>query len=144
MINDQTCKFLYSITQTQEIQYIMVLARSGFTRTTKELGLTPADALQLLRSYNARWDSLSPLATYSMSLLEPSYAYELVDGVFAKAMPIHLTWDIHYPSRTLTLYTLPTAHGNGVWSKKTFDDLGYDIKDFAIDPGQDLLVLLES
>jgi hypothetical protein len=142
LMRKQTCKLLNNIAKTQEIQYILELSRSGLSHR-RNLGLSASDALKLLRSYNERWNNLTPLATYSISLLEPSYAYELVDGIFAKAMPIHATWDIHSPSRTLTFYTLPTAKGNGKWAKKTIDDLGYNIKDFAIDPAQDLLVLLE-
>lgn len=141
--SSQTCKLLNTITQAQEIQYILDLARSGLVQS-KEIGLRPAESLELLRSYTERWASLTPLATYSIFLSEPSYAYELVDGIFAKAMPTDATWDIQSPSRTLTFYTLPTARSNGVWSQKVIKDLGCNIKDFAIDPGQDLLVLLET
>ena len=132
------------ITQTQKIQYTILLARSGFTKSDNDFGLRPADALQLLQSYNERWETLTPIAYYPIRLSEPSYAYELVDGIFAKAMPLHDAWDMQSPSRQISFYTLPTAHSNGAWSKKTFEDLGYSIKDFAIDPAQDLLVLLEA
>jgi hypothetical protein len=59
-------------------------------------------------------------------------------------MPITDTWDIQSPSRTLTLYALPNSKTKGQCAKKIYNDLGFNIKDFAIDPGQDLLVLLET
>jgi hypothetical protein len=72
----------------------------------------------------------------------------LVDGIFAqmKRMPMGVNPRL---SSRVTFYTLPTSKsGNAEFlqetelRKKTVSER-YEIEDFAIDPGQDLLVLLE-
>jgi hypothetical protein len=110
------------------------------------MGLRPGDALQLLKSYHERWDTLTHLAEYPIFCLQSMPYYEFVDGIFAAMIkPSSNNWDAIQdrdgPCTSFTFYTLPTA--DGIWSKKDFDHFGYGIQDFTIDPGQDLLVLLE-
>jgi hypothetical protein len=63
------------------------------------------------------------------------HAYELVGGLFAKAL------EDSGAARRLVASWLP---GNGRAERPlVVDDLGVRIKDFALDPSQDLVVLLE-
>ena len=90
---------------------------------------------------------MTPLRSYDIIINEPCQAYELVGGVFAKAMPNpekNLEPDhrnTNYHIRRMRFINLPTAeHPPDTWE---IEDVGFDIRDFAIDPGQDLLVLLQ-
>ena len=100
--------------------------------------ISPTDGLRLLRSYNQQWESMIPLKTTSISFPEVVKLFDLVDGIFARAIP---SGEDRY--RGLEFYTLPSANDGDEWVKKEHKDLGCNIIDFAIDPSQDLLVLME-
>jgi hypothetical protein len=63
------------------------------------------------------------------------HAYELVGGLFAKAL------EEYGAARQLVASWLPSSVSGK--PRLVVDDLGVRIKDFALDPPQDLVVLLE-
>ena len=127
---------------SQQLQYKIALKRSGLEPilTNDTANVAPATAMRQLEEYNWRWNSLTPIQTSTIAVNETCYAYELVDGFFVKTMPSRLTTH-REASRRMTIIELPTAERPH--SITTFEDLGCEIRDFAIDPGQDLLILLE-
>lgn len=99
--------------------------------------MSSLERLQYLHDYSARWATLKPLRSITIEMNEPCHAYELVGGIFAKAMP----GPSSFHSRRMKFVQLPTAtQPSRSWE---IEDVGFEMRDFAIDPGQDLLVLLE-
>jgi hypothetical protein len=104
-----------------------------------------------LRQYHERWRTLTPLSLCHVTSLESVGSWKLVDGIFARMNPPFPNRSSDPLSSTVTFYTLPTSRSRNAGSgipeailpKKTVSYHCY-IVDFAIDPGQDLLVLLES
>jgi hypothetical protein len=83
----------------------------------------------------AAWRALRPNRRVSVAVAGHCHAYELVGGLFAKAL------EDSGAARRLVASWLP---GNGCAERPlVVDDLGVRIKDFALDPSQDLIVLLE-
>jgi len=70
-----------------------------------------------------------------VALTGPCHAYELVGGLFAKAL------EEFGAARMLVASWLPSSVAGE--TRLIVDDLGVRIKDFALDPAQDLIVLLE-
>jgi hypothetical protein len=79
---------------------------------------------------------LRPNRRTSVALAGHCHAYELIGGMLAKAL------EDFGAARRLVASWLP---GNGCAEERRFvvNDLGVRIKDFALDPSQDLIVLLE-
>ena len=71
----------------------------------------------------------------SVALTGHCHAYELVGGLFAKAL------EEFGAARMLVASWLPSSLAGE--TRLIVDDLGVRIKDFALDPAQDLIVLLE-
>ncbi|KAI0272082.1 hypothetical protein BGY98DRAFT_168578 [Russula aff. rugulosa BPL654] len=91
--------------------------------------------MEILLERRASWRALRPSRRTSVALAGHCHAYELVGGLFAKAL------DDLGAARRLVASWLP---GNGrVERRFVVDDLGVRVKDFALDPSQDLIVLLE-
>jgi len=91
--------------------------------------------MEILLERRAAWRALRPNRRTSVALAGHCHAYELVGGLFAKAL------EDFGSSRRLVASWLP---GNGRGERRfVVDDLGVRIKDFALDPSQDLIVLLE-
>jgi hypothetical protein len=96
---------------------------------------TTAARMEILLERRAAWRALRPNRRTSVALAGHCHAYELVGGLFAKALE-----DLG-AARRLVASWLP---GNGSGERRfVVDDLGVRIKDFALDPSQDLIVLLE-
>jgi hypothetical protein len=71
----------------------------------------------------------------TVALTGHCHAYELVGGLFAKAL------EEFGAARRLVASWLPSSLAGE--TRLVVDDLGVRIKDFALDPAQDLIVLLE-
>ena len=97
--------------------------------------LPVAERYKLLMERRKRWRWLdwSQVAAFPTPAL--CQAYELVDGVFASSMSTGLG-----ASRHLSLTRLPTASEPARTTE--WQDLGAPIRDFAIDPSQDLVALV--
>ncbi|KAH8985237.1 hypothetical protein EDB86DRAFT_2959643 [Lactarius hatsudake] len=81
------------------------------------------------------WRALRPRRRASVALAGHCHAYELVGGLFAKAL------EEYGAARRLVASWLPSNTTDE--TRLVVDDLGVRIKDFALDPAQDLIVLLE-
>jgi hypothetical protein len=91
--------------------------------------------LDLLLERRAAWRALHPTRRAAVALPGHCHAYELVGGLFAKALEEFGT------ARRLVASWLPSSVTEE--TRLVVDDLGVRIKDFALDPSQDLIVLLE-
>jgi hypothetical protein len=135
----QVCRVLRRIVAaTSATQFEVELTRTKM-EVNKTHTISPGEGLRLLRAYNDQWDSMTPLAESSITFPEMSRVYDLVDGIFARAT----LGDNVDGYRGIEFYTLPTATNPNEWTKRAHEAYGFPFKDFAIDPGQDLLVLLE-
>jgi len=91
--------------------------------------------MDLLLERRVAWRALHPRRRAAVALGGHCHAYELVGGLFAKAL------EEFGAARRLVASWLPTNDVDE--TRLVVDDLGVRIKDFALDPAQDLIVLLE-
>lgn len=91
--------------------------------------------MDLLLERRVAWRAMRPRRRAAVALAGHCHAYELVGGLFAKAL------EEYGAARRLVASWLPTNTTDE--SRLIVDDLGVRIKDFALDPAQDLIVLLE-
>ncbi|TFK35933.1 hypothetical protein BDQ12DRAFT_687415 [Crucibulum laeve] len=124
------CRLFYLIIRgSAEHRLVVELAKEGMLEANLDQGLTPSDRLKLLYARRQAWASLKLKKKSTVIVNGPCNAYELVAGVFAKSS-----------GRNLFVARLPNSNDDG----ETFQhDLEVRIRDFAIDPTQDLLVLME-
>jgi len=91
-----------------------------------------ADRLTMLRNSQAAWHTLQWTALKDVRMLQGSL-YELYGGVLVQSN--------HLGGRSLVFRRLPSHYRNieeHVWSL----DLDFILRDFTLDPAQDLLVLI--
>jgi hypothetical protein len=96
---------------------------------------TTAARMDLLLERRVAWRAMRPRRQVSVALAGHCHAYELVGGLFAKAI------EEYGSARRLVASWLPSNTSDE--KRLVVDDLGVRIKDFALDPAQDLIVLLE-
>ena len=121
---------------TVELQYIIELFADGMADGTG-CHLSTSERLTRLLQLRARWRSLDWARVDRISTPTLCQAYELVDGVFASSR----LEDEIIGSRHLALTWLPTST-NAEPKIIEREDVGVTIRDFAIDPSQDLMALL--
>jgi hypothetical protein len=133
----KACKQLHAlVTNSLALQYRIELASDGLmSGQPGGSASTTAARMEILLERRAAWRALRPNRCASVVLAGHCHAYELVGGLFAKAI------EEFGAARKLVASWLP---GNGRGERRlVVDDLGVRIKDFALDPSQDLIVLLE-
>lgn len=116
---------------SSELQYIIELTLDGMVDSGSNSALLPADRLARLRDRRTAWSSLNWKKRSVIQLQGLCHAYELVGGVFVKASGGHdffASW-------------LPSTTGEGRQLHR--GDLKMEARDFAIDPGQDLIIFVE-
>ena len=134
---NKVCKQLHALVTTSlALQYRIELASDGLVNGQPGgPASTTAVRMEILLERRAAWRALRPNRRTSVALAGHCHAYELVGGLFAKAL------EEFGAARRLVASWLP---GNGRGERRfVVDDLGVRIKDFALDPSQDLIVLLE-
>jgi len=94
--------------------------------------LSHADRLAKLRDRRKAWSSLNWKKRSVVRVQGLCHAYELVGGVFVKA-----SGGLHFLASWLPGST--TEEGRQIHR----DDLRMEARDFAIDPGQDLIIFVE-
>ena len=112
------------------MQYIIELGANGMRATSYTL--PHADLLQKLRDRQKAWEQLDQKkfrVTFSGDFSE-CRAYELVAGTFSTSNGSNL-FVIWLPSAT---------HDGRILRRKT---IGLSVRDFAIDPTEDIIVFLE-
>lgn len=120
-----------------QLQYIVELGADGLVDGPSSQ-LSVQERLALLLDRRRRWRSLDWAAKVSVPITGECLAYELVAGVFAKAMSMKRTsW---LGSEHLALVHLPTRQTASEVVIR--EDIGLLCKDFAIDPTQDLIAFV--
>lgn len=115
------------------MQYTIELAAAGQVNGPETSGASSASRLEALKKHQASWDSLK----WSRELripMEGGGLWELYGGVLAQSTA----------EGTLTFMQLPSdlrSIEEKVW---TLGNLGLVVRDFGMDPSQNLLVLIQS
>ena len=101
-------------------------------------GLSVRNRLSLLLERRRAWRYLDFKRVISVPTPGKCYAYELVGGIFAKAMN---TTTLSLGPRHFSFISLPT----GLTEERTLvrEDVGLTCRDFSIDPTQDLIAFVE-
>ncbi|KAF5376483.1 hypothetical protein D9615_008641 [Tricholomella constricta] len=119
-----------TINSSSELTYIIELAQDGMI-DNPSMQMSHAERLLRLRDRRKAWNSLDWRASSVVPIKGLCHAYELVNGVFAKGIG----------GRDFTVAWLPSVDAKG--HRLHRDDLKIRLRDFAIDPGQDLIIFLE-
>lgn len=118
------------IDETSQLKYIIELGQDGLVENDP-LGMSYAERLKKLRRRRQSWNTLSWKKNSIVPMDGLCHAYELVGGLFIKAIG----------GRDFLVSWLPSAVKDGYQLRR--EDLGIRARDFAIDPGQDLIVFFE-
>ena len=135
----QVCRYFNKvINDSIEMQYIIELGADGMVDGARTNGTLPtANRLQLLLNRRARWRMLDWTDRFPVELDGNCHAYELVGGLFAKTMSHNNSTG----AKHLTIIDLPTRTAEE--RKHVCEDIGVHSRDFAIDPSQDLIAVVE-
>lgn len=104
---------------------------------TGQSDLTVKDRLDLLHRFEKNWTTLDFVSNHKF-VKRNSYTWELVQGVLA--FGFGRTWN--HPCG-IDFTELPSSIRGTTGRTWRHDDLGVNIRDFTIDPGQDLVVIIE-
>jgi hypothetical protein len=123
--------FRTAVQENASCQYAIELAVSG-VQNGPPSAIGHADRLIMLRNSQAAWHTLQWTSLKDVRMLQGSL-YELCGGVLVQST--------HSGGRGLVFRRLPSHYRNieeHVWSL----DLDSTLRDFTLDPAQDLLVLI--
>ncbi|KZW00932.1 hypothetical protein EXIGLDRAFT_720010 [Exidia glandulosa HHB12029] len=138
----QTCSQLRDhIRSSMLLQCRIALGKEGLIDIT-DGSLSTADMVERVSRRRHNWAMLTPARMLTLLLEGDCRAYELVGGIFGKAT---MSFEGRVASHHLDFYTFPD--GTDPSAKVhvlTHNNLGVSLRDFAIDPYQDLLVLVET
>lgn len=124
-----------------ELQYIIELAADNLIDGSRKPGSpSTAERLNLLLDRRKRWRELNWTQSVVVPIPGQCQAYEFVGGTFAKSMGSG--GDNWVGSKHLNVTWLPTR--DKAAKSLIRDDLGVPTRDFAIDPSQDLIALVET
>ncbi|EJD39961.1 hypothetical protein AURDEDRAFT_187184 [Auricularia subglabra TFB-10046 SS5] len=140
----QTCSVIRGhIRASLLLSYKLELARDSL-QALPESNHSTAEAMAHLDRRRRAWATVTPTWTACVPLDGECHAYELVGGVFGKAMSA--AGSVFAASRTLAFFTFPDGSAPEGTEPHLLlrEDIGLAIRDFAIDPGQDLLILVQT
>ncbi|TFK56597.1 hypothetical protein OE88DRAFT_1730069 [Heliocybe sulcata] len=128
----QVCRFFNAlVNETANLQYNIELGANGMVDGPRS-DLSSAEKLAMLRERQRAWENMEWVEQRTLPMAG-GHLYELYGGVFAQS-----TGD-----RSLLFKRLP-SHYRRIEEKTWFiEDVGVDMRDFAMDPGQDLLAIIE-
>ncbi|KAG0704338.1 hypothetical protein DFH29DRAFT_801932 [Suillus ampliporus] len=126
----EVCSFFRSIVEENSAQYDIELAVSGMMDGPPS-PLTASERLALLKERNVAWESLRWVESKDIQMMQGDI-WELYGGVFAQSS----TPDV------LHFRQLPSKYRN-IEEKLWHVALDIQVRDFTMDPAQDLLVLIE-
>ncbi|CCM03957.1 uncharacterized protein FIBRA_06111 [Fibroporia radiculosa] len=129
--------FRVAIKDSAELRYKIELAADGMADGPPGM-LSIAERLKLLLDRRRRWRMLDWTTAVPVPIPGACQAYELVSGVFAKSMGAAQ----FVGSRHLITVKLPTRTQGP--TRLVREDLGVATRDFAIDPSQDIMALVDS
>ncbi|KAH9024633.1 hypothetical protein EDB85DRAFT_1894251 [Lactarius pseudohatsudake] len=136
-ILSEDCRQLHALVATSlNLQYRIELAAGGLLGgPPRGPASTAAARMDLLLERRVAWHVMRPRRRAAVALAGPYHAYELAGGLFAKAI------EEFGAARWLVASWLPSNTTDE--TRLVIDDLGVRIKEFALDPSQDLIVFLE-
>ncbi|KAG2154684.1 hypothetical protein DEU56DRAFT_769753 [Suillus clintonianus] len=126
----EICRLFRSIAEGDRAQYDIELAVSGMMDGPPS-PLTTSDRLALLKGRNAAWESLKWVESKDIPMMQ-GHIWELYGDVFAQSS----TPDV------LHFRQLPSTYRK-IEEKSWNMALDIHVRDFTMDPAQDLLVLIE-
>jgi hypothetical protein len=126
----------YEIIQNDKsLQYKIELASAGLINAPfSDSPLSIASRLDVLKAHTARWRDLDWQLKNRITLRGRSL-YELFGGVFAR--------DSGYERRGLSFVRLPSVIADTKAVSWQHLDMGFAMKDFSMDPAQDLLIVVQ-
>ncbi|OBZ79706.1 hypothetical protein A0H81_00991 [Grifola frondosa] len=129
----QVCRFFQTIIdEDAALQYKIELAVAGMEDGPPS-ARSPAERLAKLKARQAAWNSLQPSSQKTIPMLRGE-VWELYGGVLAQARG----------PQSLAFRQLPSDI-RGIEEKEwMIEDVGIAIRDFGMDPAQDLLVVIET
>ncbi|KAJ7574311.1 hypothetical protein C8J56DRAFT_979351 [Mycena floridula] len=131
----QVCKVLKDTIETvAELQFIIELALDGLEIRLDAGNISHPERIKSLQRARKAWATLSSSGTHRIVLPPSCLAYELVGGVFVKVRNSEFS--------ILSLPSPSVEQGHLVQRSMAQDES--TIRDFAIDPTQNLLALFES
>ncbi|KAG1875589.1 hypothetical protein DFJ58DRAFT_260058 [Suillus subalutaceus] len=126
----EVCTFFRSILEGDRAQYEIELAVSGMVDGPPS-PFTTSDRLALLKERNAAWESLRWVESQDTPMMQ-GHIWELYGDVFAQSSTPNLLHFRQLPSKFRKI------------EEKTWGvALDIHVRDFTMDPAQDLLVLIE-
>ncbi|KAI9056374.1 hypothetical protein FKP32DRAFT_1639392 [Trametes sanguinea] len=129
----QICRLLKDIIDEDvRLQYKIELAASGLEDGTHNT-LTVAERLRMLQTRNEAWDNLAWTAREEIPMLQGG-VWELYGGVLGQGEG----------ARTLVFKQLPSTLRGIEGRQWRIEDVGVNIRDFGMDPAQDLLIIIEN
>ncbi|KAI0821790.1 hypothetical protein BC628DRAFT_800527 [Trametes gibbosa] len=133
MMAAQVCRlFRDTMDQDVRVQYKIELAAAGMEDGPSS-ALTVADRLRMLKARQEAWHKLEWTSRSEMPMAQGG-VWELYGGVLAQGEG----------ARTLVFRQLP-SNIRGIEEREwRIEDVGVDIRDFGMDPAQDLLVIVEN
>ncbi|THH03402.1 hypothetical protein EW145_g6285 [Phellinidium pouzarii] len=139
------CRFWKQfIRESLSLQYKIELGADGLVNGPSG-GLPVPERIRALHARRAAWRSLAFRRKVTIPVPGECHAYELVGGVFAKAMhrdgSLGMGLTPNPGSRHFNMIKLPTPTGESETVVR--EDIGMLCRDFAIDPTQDLIALVE-
>ncbi|KAG2159693.1 uncharacterized protein EDB93DRAFT_1073686 [Suillus bovinus] len=126
----EVCRLFHSIVEEDRAQYEIELAVSGMVDGPPSTFST-SDRLALLKERKAAWESLRWVESQDFSMMQ-GHIWELYGNVFAQSS----TPDV------LHFRQLPSKYRK-IEEKEWSVTLDMHVRDFTMDPAQDLLVLIE-
>ncbi|KAF8606377.1 hypothetical protein BDV93DRAFT_520688 [Ceratobasidium sp. AG-I] len=132
----QVCRLLQHVIKSDvRMQYLLELDACGYVEPVNPRhDLTDAEKIDIVRSHRGRWNKLDSIKANAIHFSDVS-AWEYTDGIFVR---------LSRRTRQLHFYQLPSRNRGVGYKYWVTPDLEVNIGDFGIDPGQDLLVLLEA
>lgn len=116
-----------------DLQYDLELAIAGVVDAGSRFSI--AERLSELRTIEHGWANLHFRQRHRVPL-PPGTLWELFGGVLAHGLIPHMT-------RGLSFIQLPSVTRGSLEKIWAHQDLGVQIRDFGMDPAQDLLMLIE-
>ncbi|KAF8512139.1 hypothetical protein BU17DRAFT_54214 [Hysterangium stoloniferum] len=131
----EACHSLHAIVQnTSCLRYNNELEITGFIDTGSGSSLSIAERLEQLETIERNWATLTFRLKVGIPKPVGRNIWELFGGVFTLGTS---------GGRGLSYTELPSLTRRTLTCTWKHDDLGLDIRDFGIDPSQDLVVLIE-
>ncbi|GJJ09906.1 hypothetical protein Clacol_004130 [Clathrus columnatus] len=137
----ETCQSLYKLIGTSAaIRYQIEINVSGVV--DGESSLPKADRLAILKRAERNWSTVQFARTETLKR-RPGNLWELYGGMLAFSISPSDAPPNSRIYQGLTFIELPSAVRGTTSKVHHLEDLDYNIRDFGMDPSQDLLVLIE-